>query len=168
MTTINNSNPEKRPGARVLLFDSEKNLLLFKTSTNPLDSNDEIIWMTPGGASESDEESSETALRELYEETGFLIPLKKCVWIRDWIWYHSSYKKWYATHEYFYVAELTTLSPEIKPTKDDEMITLMSYKWMNLEEISQLEEKTSLINLKELLIPIIMGNYPEKPLLIGQ
>ena len=44
----------------------------------------------------------------------------------------------------------------------------MSYKWMNLEQISQLKEKTSPIKLKELLIPIITGNYPEKPLSIGQ
>ena len=62
MTTIHNLNPEKRPGARVLLFDCEKNLLLFETSTNPSDSNDEIIWMTPGGASELNENPSETAL----------------------------------------------------------------------------------------------------------
>ncbi|MCH2523432.1 MAG: NUDIX domain-containing protein [Dehalococcoidia bacterium] len=168
MTTIHNLNPEKRPGARVLLFDCEKNLLLFETSTNPSDSNDEIIWMTPGGASELNEKPSETALRELYEETGFSPPLKKCVWVRDWVWYHSGYEKWYDTHEYFYVAELTRESPKIKPTKDDELVTLMSYKWMNLEQISQLKEKTSPIKLKELLIPIITGNYPEKPLSIGQ
>jgi len=160
--------PIPRPGARVLLFDDADRLLMFRTAPNPAHPEDEIIWMTPGGGSDPGESPEGTARRELFEETGFTTQLGPCVWVRDWIWYYGAHDTWFDTREYFYLARLEASAPELHPQADDEMVSLLSHRWLSREEIRDSSERVSPLHLAELLPPIIAGDYPPEPLQTGQ
>jgi 8-oxo-dGTP pyrophosphatase MutT (NUDIX family) len=67
-----------RPTARIILFDPEGRVLLFKYQTNRVHDpslpagavQPEIFWSTPGGGLMPDESFADAAKRELWEETG--------------------------------------------------------------------------------------------------
>lgn len=162
------TDPTPRPGARILLFDADDRLLMFRTAPDPSHLENEIIWMTPGGGSEPGESPQSTARRELFEETGFSPQLGPCVWVRDWVWYYGAHDTWFDTREYFYLAHVDTSAPELNPQEDDEMVSLLSHRWLTLDEIRDSAEMVSPLRLAELLPPIISGNYPEEPLQTGQ
>jgi 8-oxo-dGTP pyrophosphatase MutT (NUDIX family) len=160
--------PVPRPGARVLLLDADDRLLLFRTAPDPSRPNHDIIWMTPGGASDPGETPEQTARRELLEETGFAPELGPCVWERDWVWYYGAHDTWYDTREYFYPARVDAAEPELHPQVDDEMVSLLEHRWLRLEEIASSEEIVSPLRLAELLPAIIVGEYPDQPIETGQ
>jgi 8-oxo-dGTP pyrophosphatase MutT (NUDIX family) len=58
-----------RRASRILLTDEHGRLLLFRFAPRP----DEVWWVTPGGECEPDEDWSEGARRELFEETGIAV-----------------------------------------------------------------------------------------------
>lgn len=162
------ADPIPRPGARVLLLDGDDRLLLFRTAPNPKRPDEEIIWMTPGGASDPGETPEQTARRELFEETGFSPDLGPCVWERDWVWHYGAHGTWYDTREYFYPARVEGSAPQLHPHVDDEMVSLLEHRWLSLEEIEGCEEMVSPLRLAELLPPIIAGDYPPRPIQTGQ
>jgi len=62
-----NSERKQRPAARILLFDPDGRILLFRF--DPPDR--PPFWVTPGGAVDPGETYEQAAERELFEETGF-------------------------------------------------------------------------------------------------
>lgn len=162
------ADPIPRPGARVLLLDAEDRLLLFRTAPDPRKPDKDIIWMTPGGASDPGEAPEQTARRELVEETGFSPDLGPCVWERRWTWYYGAHETWFDTLEYFYPTRVGGSAPELHPHVDDEMVSLLEYQWLSLGEIEACKEMVSPLRLAELLPPIITGDYPAIPIQTGQ
>ncbi len=72
--------PVHRVAARVVLFDDTDRVLLFTTNDSG-----RSVWFPPGGGVEGTETLAETALRELHEETGLVLPqlsLGGPVWTR--------------------------------------------------------------------------------------
>ena len=72
--------PVHRVAARVVLFDDTDRVLLFTTNDSG-----RSVWFPPGGGVEGNETLAETALRELHEETGLVLPkiaLAGPVWAR--------------------------------------------------------------------------------------
>ena len=67
------SEPVRRTAARVLLFDPERRVLLFR-GHDPARPADGTWWITPGGGVEPGETLSQAARRELLEETGLVLP----------------------------------------------------------------------------------------------
>jgi len=62
-------------GVRVIIPDVEGKILLVKQSHEGKD-----IWMVPGGGIEEGENSKEAAVREVHEETGLEIEVKRLLW----------------------------------------------------------------------------------------
>lgn len=62
-----------RPAARLLVLDTDGNVLLFRFThkSGPLAGQD--FWATPGGGLKPDESYEQAAVRELWEETGIKV-----------------------------------------------------------------------------------------------
>ena len=67
------SDPIQRTSARVLLLDAEGRLLLFH-GCDPARPEAGTWWFTPGGGVEPGETLTEAARREIFEETGHVLP----------------------------------------------------------------------------------------------
>ena len=65
--------PVIRRAGRVLLVDADRRVLLFRGG-DPLAPERGTWWFTPGGGLDGAESWAEGAARELYEETGLLVP----------------------------------------------------------------------------------------------
>lgn len=61
---------QQRPSSRLLVLDSDKNVLLFKFEHKSGPLAGQVFWATPGGGVDAGESFEEAALRELYEEVG--------------------------------------------------------------------------------------------------
>lgn len=62
-------------GVRVILPDETGRILMVKQSHEGND-----IWMVPGGAIEEGEDSAQASEREVLEETGLVIRVKRLLW----------------------------------------------------------------------------------------
>lgn len=62
-------------GVRVIIPDEEGKILMVKQSHEGKD-----IWMVPGGAIEDGENAAEAAVREVLEETGLTVQIKRLLW----------------------------------------------------------------------------------------
>lgn len=62
-------------GVRVVIPDEEGKILMVKQSHEGKD-----IWMVPGGAIEDGENAAEAAVREVLEETGLTVRIKRLLW----------------------------------------------------------------------------------------
>jgi 8-oxo-dGTP pyrophosphatase MutT (NUDIX family) len=63
----------QRPSSRLLVIDSEEQVLLFKFEPKSGPLADQTFWATPGGGVEAGETFEDTACRELFEEVGITI-----------------------------------------------------------------------------------------------
>jgi 8-oxo-dGTP pyrophosphatase MutT (NUDIX family) len=70
----------RRRSARVVLLDAQDRVLLFRHEDPQLAV--ASIWITPGGGLVKRETYVQAAQRELWEETGLVLPLGPCVWFR--------------------------------------------------------------------------------------
>ncbi len=62
-------------GVRVIIPDEEGKILMVRQNHEGKD-----IWMVPGGAIEEGENAAEAAVREVAEETGLIIRIKRLLW----------------------------------------------------------------------------------------
>lgn len=69
------------PVVRVFVLDSEDRVLLVKTDRKR--GPEHIFWIVPGGIIEPGEFSRDAAIREVKEETGLDIAIKRLVWVEE-------------------------------------------------------------------------------------
>lgn len=155
--------PIVRPAARVILLDPENRILLIRAQL----SRSNVLWLTPGGGLEPGEDHARAAKRELFEETGLRdVELSRCVWERShiFVWAGTVYD---ARERYF----LAHLAAEAEITAEhrteEERALLQEHRWWTIAEIERSEETFVPRGLAGLLVPLLLGNYPEEPLSIG-
>lgn len=147
-----------RPGARILLFDAENRLLLFRVR-NP--SPEEIFWITPGGGLEPGESFPEAAKRELREETGLDAEIGQCVWFRE---HHYAWNgRPFHLYERFFLARTT--AADIQPLQPDDYF--LDSRWWTLDEIEASSEIFAPRQLKLFVRELLRGAAPQSPIDVG-
>jgi 8-oxo-dGTP pyrophosphatase MutT (NUDIX family) len=159
MSTIDTAVPEgARVAARVLLFDEKQRILLLEAEIAP---GSHRFWLMPGGGKEPGETFEGAAQRELYEETGLLLPVHHWVWTRRHIfpWQGRTLDQ----YERFFVARVE--NPHIEPGCPDGYI--LGHRWWDVREIQESKAEFAPRRLGALLPAIVRGEYPDSPIDCG-
>ena len=128
----------ERYGARVLLLDGEGRLLLVR-GHDPHQP-ERSFWFTPGGGIEGGESPREAAVRELAEETGYVLEpheLAGPVWRRTAVFDFAS--RPYTQHEEIFVGRLA--DAERRPRgeaafTEDEHEALDEFAWLSNADVA--------------------------------
>jgi 8-oxo-dGTP pyrophosphatase MutT (NUDIX family) len=155
----------ERTSVRVVLRDSDGRVLLFRT-IDPTMPEVGQWWELPGGGIEQGESISQTAVREIGEETGFVLPLESVsepTWRRDSTYVRRHVRTW--QHEVVVVAGLTVSAPE--PAADgrtpDELEEYVGHRWWSVGDIASSAERFFPGRLPDLIEDFLAGAEIDEP-----
>ncbi|MEO1619837.1 MAG: NUDIX domain-containing protein [Cyanobacteria bacterium J06632_3] len=143
-----------RLAARVILINPDKQVLYLRAS-EPREGH--VFWVMPGGGLELNESFEAAAKREGVEETGCSFELGPYVWFRRH--QHTFDGRLFDQYERFFVA--LAADSTYQPAQPDRYIS--GYKWWSLDELLASADKFSPSNVRELIGPILNGDYPKEP-----
>lgn len=156
-----NQIPIIRPAARILLVDEDDRTFLFK-GQDPQNKSD-VFWCPVGGGIEPGEKPEEAIRREVTEETGLLhFTLGPHIWNREEIFSFNGVLL--HARETWFFARVPHFEVDISGFSDIERETTLDQKWWTLQELAQTPESLTPRRLHELLVPLLEGRFPEKPL----
>jgi 8-oxo-dGTP pyrophosphatase MutT (NUDIX family) len=119
--------------SRILLFDEDDNVLLFLTKAP--DTSGLARWITPGGGVDPGESHADAAIRELFEETGMVIPDPGApVWRHDFdvTWDDADHD---TGHAEFYVQRTRRFEPSNAGWTPEEHVDVLAHRWWSLAEL---------------------------------
>ncbi|WP_061965625.1 NUDIX hydrolase [Demequina aurantiaca] len=148
------ASPVAREAARVLLFDASGRILLLQ-GHDPAQPG-RHWWFTPGGGLEAGESHPEAAVRELAEETGFVISVDQLV---GPVWERSALFDFMETpfvqHEEFFMATLAAdaVAGSLAWT-DTETDTIDESRWFSITELRDVTIEIFPTHLRHLLTTV--------------
>jgi 8-oxo-dGTP pyrophosphatase MutT (NUDIX family) len=161
-TPLTTTVPRYRPTSRVLLLDAQNRLLLLLLEDPKLPM--PRLWITPGGGVEPGESFEAGARRELWEETGIVVPLGPCVWSRRREVHYDGLV--YDFDERFFVARVDSATVSSTNVTDWERLVMTEHRWWTADELAQTDEVLAPRGLANLVLPIVAGTYPAEPTIL--
>ncbi len=157
--------PILHPGARIVLLDADDRILLIRAESSEMDQ--PAIWITPCGAIEDGESHEQAALRELWEETGIDdAELGPCVWLRDHVWRWG--ETFYDSRERFYRVRVPRTGVSPRHMEDMELESFAGFRWWGIDGLAATDEFFVPLDLARLLVPLIAGEIPPEPIVVGE
>jgi 8-oxo-dGTP pyrophosphatase MutT (NUDIX family) len=149
----------ERTSVRVVLLATSGRFLLFET-IDPGISALGVWWELPGGGMEPGEDVIATAVRELAEETGFVVPtsaVEQSRWRRSATYLRRGIRT--LQHEHVVVIRWT--EPDTDPARDartaEELTAYIGHRWWSLQELAASSERFFPGRLAELLPRMLAG-----------
>jgi len=156
--------PAVRFAARAILIDDQDRVLLFRARVpGPAE---RFIWITPGGGIERGEDEATCVRREVFEETGRReIALGPCVWRRDhtFRWGDGTLRQ----VEAYYLVRTSAFEIDVHNMEEPEQAFLSSHRWFSLAELAEQRETLVPGDFAELLVPLLRGEIPAEPIIVG-
>lgn len=129
-----------RHTARVVLFDPDGRVLLFEDS-DPFAPGAPTFWITPGGGVDPGESLAVAVVREVREETGFVITgsdLRGPAAERTVV--HGYSDRIVVQTETFFVAQAPGVEVSADGWTDDELQTVIGHRWWTVAELRATEK----------------------------
>src|SRR4051794_35380204 len=123
--------PQLRHSTRVLLFDEQDRLLLFRGEEPE---SGDVFWFPAGGGLESGEDARAAAAREVAEETGLVdVVLGPEVWRRRHVFTWRGLRM--DQRERWFMARVAHFHPDGAGMTDAEKADLTGCRWWTLDEL---------------------------------
>ncbi|MEO5832971.1 MAG: NUDIX domain-containing protein [Nakamurella sp.] len=132
-----------RRAVRVILSDEAGRVLLFQDSDPGLDPADPAArwWMTPGGGIDSEETLSQTAVRELREETGLVLAEDELVGpIARRTVRHGYSDQITEQTEWFFLVTVPHFVLDLGGHTEDEQLTVLRHHWWDVSALGATRE----------------------------
>ena len=159
---------DERKTARVLLLGPDKRILLVKFHDESIFKLDapgpSVFWATVGGKLEPGEDVMAAAIREAREEIGRTIRLGPKLWYGEQVLHWNGALTLFK--ETFVVAFLDSFEVTQTGWSEIEKNVIKEMRWWTLDDLVRTDETVYPAVIKELLPPILAGDYPAKVLRI--
>ena len=145
----------------MFVLDGESRVLLMHERRD-LDS-DDSHWITPGGGVEPGESLAETAMREVYEETGLRIPLAadaEPMYVER-VPFQFAGNRYDQTNHYFLVRVPSDLAIVPAAHTEAEKIVVLGHRWWSLAELEASSVEREPITMVELIRAAIGGDQAD-------
>jgi 8-oxo-dGTP pyrophosphatase MutT (NUDIX family) len=154
--------PRFRPTARLLVIDPRRRLLLFRFDNG----RDGVSWLTPGGGIHRGETIEAAAVRELAEETGYVMAeadLGPVVATRGGIWRSDRSGRIVFGADTFFLVGVAHSAVSTDGHEELERSIITGHRWWTVDELRATREYVSPPGIGDLVASLLADGVPARP-----